>query len=214
MEYGGARCLDYIEADALVNLQPYLEADEEWYNGFMESCWEPAHFEDYGYEGLYCVPYTNYQIVLFYNKDILAENGVEVPTTWDELMDACATLKENGVQPFIVGEKDNYRFGHLHTVLSLKTYGGEIGKELGSREVSYDGEEMLNIYSMIKEMIDKGYLGDNLLSTDAQQEGSYFQEGKGSIPVQWFLGCQRNPELWKRTVHQPDHRCYPFPGSQ
>ena len=76
MEYGGARCLDYIEADALVNLQPYLEADEEWYNGFMESCWEPAHFEDYGYEGLYCVPYTNYQIVLFYNKDILAENGV------------------------------------------------------------------------------------------------------------------------------------------
>ncbi len=189
MEYGGARCLDYIEADALVNLQPYLEADQEWYGNFMESCWEPAHFEEYGYEGLYCIPYTNYQIVLYYNKDILADNGLEVPTTWDELMDACATLKENGVQPFIVGEKDNYRFGHLHTVLSLKTYGGEIGKQLGSREVTYDGEEMKTIYTMIKEMVDKGYLGDNLLSTDAQQEGSYFQQGKAAFQYNGSWGA-------------------------
>ena len=136
LEYGGARCLDYIEAGTLLNLQPYLEADEEWYGNIMESCWEPAHFEDYGYEGLYCIPYSNYQVVLYYNKDILEENNVEVPTTWDELLAACETLKGNGVQPFIVGEKDNFRFGHLHTILSLKAYGADIGKKLGNREVA------------------------------------------------------------------------------
>lgn len=38
-------------------------------------------------------------------------------------MDACAKLKENGVQPFDMGEKDDYRFGHLHSVLNYKTYG-------------------------------------------------------------------------------------------
>ena len=136
LEYGGARCLDYIVAGTLLNLQPYLEADEEWYGNIMESCWEPAHFEDYGYEGLYCIPYSNYQVVLYYNKDILEENNVEVPTTWDELLAACETLKGNGVQPFIVGEKDNFRFGHLHTILSLKAYGADIGKKLGNREVA------------------------------------------------------------------------------
>lgn len=181
MEYGGSRCLDYMEADALLNLQPYLEADEEWYKNFYESCWEPAHFEDYGYEGLYCVPYSSYQIALYYNKEILEENKIEVPTTWDELMAACETLKANGVQPFDVGEKDNYRFGHLHTVLSLKTYGPEIAEKLGSREVAYDGEEMLETYAVIKDMVDKGYLGDNLLSTDANQETAYFQEGKAAF---------------------------------
>ncbi len=181
MEYGGARCLDYIEAGTLLNLQPYLEADEEWYGNIMESCWEPAHFEDYGYEGLYCIPYSNYQVVLYYNKDILEENNVEVPTTWDELLAACETLKGNGVQPFIVGEKDNFRFGHLHTILSLKSYGADIGKKLGNREVAYDGEEMLKIYEMMKELIDKGYLGDNLLSTDAVQENSYFTDGKAAF---------------------------------
>ena len=48
---------------------------------------------------------------------------------------------------------------------------------------------MLNIYSMIKEMIDKGYLGDNLLSTDAQQEGSYFQEGKAAFQYNGSWGA-------------------------
>ncbi|MDC7288004.1 extracellular solute-binding protein [Blautia schinkii] len=189
MEYGGARCLDYMDAGALLNLQPYLEADTEWYDNFMESCWEPAHFEDYGYEGLYGVPYSSYQVVLYYNKEILEENKIEVPTTWDELLAACATLKENGVQPFDVGEKDNYRFGHLHTVLSLKTYGPEIGAKLGSREVTYDGEEMLDIYAKIKELTDKGYLGDNLLSTDANQETAYFQEGKSAFQYNGSWGA-------------------------
>lgn len=189
MEYGGARCLDYMEAGALLNLEPYLDADPDWYNSIQESAWEPAKFDSYGYEGLYCIPYSNYQIVLFYNKDILEENGVEVPTTWDELMAACETLKSNGVQPFVVGEKDNYRFGHLHTILSLKTYGPDIAEQLGTREVSYDSEEMLAIYEMIKEMVDKGYLGDNLLSTDANQENSYFTEGKCAFQYQGSWGA-------------------------
>ena len=30
--------------------------------------------------------------LLFYNKEIFAENGIEVPATWDELMAACDTL--------------------------------------------------------------------------------------------------------------------------
>ena len=31
---------------------------------------------------------------MYYNKDILAEAGVEVPTTWEELTAACKTIKE------------------------------------------------------------------------------------------------------------------------
>ena len=35
MEYGGARCLDYMEAGALLNLEPYLDADPDWYNSIQ-----------------------------------------------------------------------------------------------------------------------------------------------------------------------------------
>lgn len=37
----------------------------------------------------------------FYNKSVFEEYGISVPKTWEELMDAAATLKENGVAPFM-----------------------------------------------------------------------------------------------------------------
>lgn len=51
----------------------------------------------------YSMPFVpgGYRIV-FYNKDILEQAGCEVPTTWDELIDVCLTIKEKcpGVVPF------------------------------------------------------------------------------------------------------------------
>ena len=46
-----------------------------------------------------------------HNEDILAENGIDPESivTWDDLMAACETLLNNGVQPFEIGEMDNYR---------------------------------------------------------------------------------------------------------
>ncbi len=49
------------------------------------------------YDGkMYGVPYICNNLALFYNKDMLAEAGVEPPTTWDELVEAAkATTKDN-----------------------------------------------------------------------------------------------------------------------
>ncbi len=45
---------------------------------------------------LYGVPFGSNDLVLFYNEDMLAEAGCEVPTTWDELAEvAKATTKDN-----------------------------------------------------------------------------------------------------------------------
>lgn len=190
LEYGGAKVVDYLDAGYLLDLQPYLEADPEWYAGFQETGWGTCKFEDYGYEGIYGVPSETYQVLLYYNKDILEENGIEVPTTFDELMDACAKLKEAGITPFQVGEKDAYRYEHLHTVLALKTYGVDVIKKMGSREWTYDGEQMNAIYSMMKDMQDKGYLGENLLSTDKGMEDTEFEEGNVAFKYDgsWYPG--------------------------
>ena len=36
------------------------------------------------------VPYTYYQWGVYYRQDIFEEQGIEVPTTWAEFLDACA----------------------------------------------------------------------------------------------------------------------------
>ena len=190
VEYGGSRMIGYVEQDLVVNMDPYFEQYPEWRERFNPLGDSLVDFSSYGYEGTYGVPFTAYEVMLFYNEGILNENGIDPASieSWDDLMDACENLKFNGVQPFEMGEKDNYRFGHLHTALNYKTYGCDMAEKLGSREVLYDGEEQKAVYQMIIDAADKGYLGTNLLGTDDGQERSLFNTGKTAFLFMgtWF----------------------------
>lgn len=178
-EYGGSRVAGYIEQNLIVNMDPYYEQYPEWEERFNSLGTSLVDYSSFGYEGTYGVPFTAFQIELFYNEDILNENGIDPASikSWDDLMAACETLKANGVQPFEMGEMDDYRFGHLHSMLNYKTYGCEVAEQLGTREMTYDSEEQIAIYNMIKEAVDKGYLGTNLLGNDDGQERSIFNTG-------------------------------------
>src|SRR6478736_5564240 len=46
------------------------------------------------------LPYSVMAASVIYNKQIFAEQGIEVPQTWDELIAACEKLKAAGVTPF------------------------------------------------------------------------------------------------------------------
>lgn len=45
---------------------------------------------------------------IYYNKDLFTANNVAVPTTWSELVAACATFKAAGVECMTAGGKDGW----------------------------------------------------------------------------------------------------------
>jgi raffinose/stachyose/melibiose transport system substrate-binding protein len=45
---------------------------------------------------------------IYYNKDLFAENGIEVPTTWSELVAACETLDAAGTPCMTAGGGDGW----------------------------------------------------------------------------------------------------------
>lgn len=55
----------------------------------------------------YGIPFTSNCLALFYNKKMLADAGVEVPTTWDELRVAAKALTKDGVYGMAVGSPKN-----------------------------------------------------------------------------------------------------------
>lgn len=199
--YGGSRIAGYLEQNLIVDMTPYYEQYPEWKERFNALGESLTDFTSYGYEGSYGIPFTAYQVMLFYNEDLLSENGIDPASikSWDDLMAACETLKANGVQPFEMGEKDDYRFGHLHSALNYKTYGCDMAEKLGTREVAYDGEEQKAIYQMIKDAADKGYLGTNLLGIDDGQERSLFNTGEAAFLFMGTWYCAEDKtgvELW------------------
>lgn len=182
MEYGGSRIIDYMDANLLLDLTKYFEADPDWYNSVGKSYWKTVTVE--GYDGTYGVPFGAYLICLVYNQKYLDDYGLEVPTTWDELMDASAVLKKNGIQPFMVGEKDTYRFGHLFSNLAITKY-GEDAIKIGTREIPYDSKEAIEIYELMIEAFEAGYFGDNILSVNSSEERAY--NGAGESAFMWDL---------------------------
>ena len=53
---------------------------------------------------------TSMEMGIVYDKKMFEEMKVSVPTTFDEFVQACATIKENGVTPIYAPFKDNFTF--------------------------------------------------------------------------------------------------------
>jgi len=53
-------------------------------------------------------------------SEIMEENGIQVPTTWSELISACEKLKSAGVVPLGIGGKDSAGLNMLGVVQTLR----------------------------------------------------------------------------------------------
>jgi raffinose/stachyose/melibiose transport system substrate-binding protein len=109
---------------------------------FMKK-YNPTVLDQIKYKGKnYTVPTgLSYYSGMFYNKKIFADNGIEVPTTWSDLIKACETLKAKGVVPLGIGGKDSAGLNMLGVVQSL--YPTAEAKEELAKGL-YDGSVKLN----------------------------------------------------------------------
>lgn len=74
----------------LLNHFDHLIDAETMSENYIQAAWEGSTYEGQHYG----IPLDVHPLGLYYNKDILAEAGVEVPTTYDELIAACEVLED------------------------------------------------------------------------------------------------------------------------
>ena len=99
----------FIREDLILDLTPYLEADPEWKDSFIES-----QLEQYvNADGMqYGIPFRLDCKLFFYNKAIFDEHNLTVPTTWDEFINVCETLKAAGITPISFGNQEPWSASH------------------------------------------------------------------------------------------------------
>jgi raffinose/stachyose/melibiose transport system substrate-binding protein len=88
--------------------------------GDWKSSFTPAALDAYTYDGkLYGVPITLDAKYLVFNKKMLADNGITVPTTQEELLAACDALKAKGIEdPITFGNQFGWPAIHFMTQLN------------------------------------------------------------------------------------------------
>ena len=77
------------------SLAPFIAAEADFETeGYHEAMLSLSTFDD----EVYGLPFSISLPVGYYNMDILREGGIEeLPTTWDEVIAACKTMKTNGI---------------------------------------------------------------------------------------------------------------------
>lgn len=92
----GPNLTQYVEAGIAADLTEILNGTEkEWFDSFSGGI-----FERITYDGKIMAIPTNFAAAcVFYNTEIFEEAGAEIPTTYEELLEACEKIKGAGYTP-------------------------------------------------------------------------------------------------------------------
>ncbi len=157
---------DLVSNDLLLPLDGYL-TDAEKANFVM---WENAAKNANGES---CTIVMNGgAVLLFHNKDILAEAGIEkLPETWDEFIAACKTIKEKtGKQAFL--QNWGATTGTSALMTSFWPYyfqaGGEVLDE--KAEISINNAAGLQAVEFIKKLYDEGIFDESITAETGAQD--------------------------------------------
>lgn len=156
--------------------------DQHFLEGSIGSCY---------YEGkLYGVPWGNNCLGLFYNKTLLEEAGLEVPTTWSELKTACEKLTTSdcyGLAISAIGNEEG-TFQYMPWLLSA---GGSV--------YDLDSDASKESMTYLKELIDKGYVNSECVNWTQADAEKQFASGQAAMMINgpWqFSGLEQDaPDL-------------------
>lgn len=138
-----------------------------------------------------------------YNVDILNEYGIEVPSTYEELLAACEIIKTKSggkVIPIHIGGADAWPLGQFldffATPLLISAENNE-GEALLNGTFDWNKFDVLP--QMLKDLQDKGYLNKDVLTSKYSDSAKAFAEGKAAFTVigPYFIeeAQKINPEL-------------------
>ena len=123
----------------------------------------------------------------YYNKDLFEQVGIkDVPKTWAELLDDCKALKDAGIQPIVMGDKDQYvlQFG-LYQIAANEIYSknAKYDEQLRTGDTKFtDKDTWDKVLTMYKQLYDEGYIdASQSLGYGASQSIQDFIDGKAAM---------------------------------
>ncbi len=167
----------FAEAGELMDVTAYLE--EKLADRFVASAIDSAKIDGKNYS----VPYEMAVVPMMYNKKLLDAAGVEaIPTSYEELFEACEKLKESGVIPITQMTNDNAWTSMLWYSYAVAACGGADVYEKGLED-----EAFVKAAELLRKMFD--YTSSDAVGADASVVNGHFFNERAAIYTNgsWIL---------------------------
>lgn len=181
--WGGGPMISYIEADQIIDLTDYMNEDN-YKDQWIEASLEMGTYED----KIYALAAGGDMMIqpLFYNKDLFAEYGLEVPETIEELEAVCDTFVENGIIPFALANLNKWPgSAYFMYLVDRLGYGSQNFVDAANRtnDGSFENEVFVEAFAKIQEWVEKGYFpeGANGLDNSTGQDRQLLYTEKAAM---------------------------------
>lgn len=158
-----------------------------------------------GEKELLFIPATAYLWGLFYNKSVLAANGITPPQTWAEFETALSRLQTAGVQPIALGSSFGWPSAAWLSILDIRINGMEKHRALIEGKRSFTDETMSRVYSILASWRDNRYFDPLSGQKNWPEAVADLSSGKAA-----FLYL--NASAWPRFTDQSNIGFMPLPA--
>ncbi len=206
--FASGEVADVIELNAGGWLAPYVDADQlmdltdlagQYRDNFTPGTWSVVTYRDRIWAAPFGIQPGNF---IFYNKDILKEQGIDPATltSWSTFTAALEQLKQAGITPLVAGNKEGWPGSHLFGHLLVRSMGVEGADDLVKRglqpgyttDLKFTDPSAARPWELMKELQDKGYFSEGLVSDDFPTAYGKFFNGQGAFfqTGGWLLSTQ------------------------
>ncbi|MCF4121365.1 extracellular solute-binding protein [Antribacter sp. KLBMP9083] len=147
------------------------------------------------YGGFIVLPYQFNIEGVWYNKQLFADNGIEVPQTWDELTEAAALLQEAGVTPLSASGEQGWPITRLISGYVYRSLGPDALEKVADGGAKLTDPEYVEAAQAVADLGASGYFGQGVGSIDYDTAVSQFLTGSAGMFYMgsWALGAFNDP---------------------
>ncbi len=211
--WGGGVLWNYAAAGLTRDITPELTAND---NAWKDSFSAAAALELYGKDGAYYgVPFDWGAVGMFYNKALFTQAGLDPenpPTTWTELLDTVQKLKDAGITPLSIGEKDKWPGHFWYGYLAVREGGEDAFLKAYDRTGSFTDAPFVKAFEDLKQLVDLDAFQEGFLAAGYGDQETVFGNGEAAMELmgQWSPTVQRQNSESGEGIGD-DLGWFPFP---
>lgn len=131
---------------------------------------------------MYMFPSTFSSEFFVYRKPVFEKYGLQVPATWEEFLDVCQKLKDNGEYAYVMRGADYVQFLRFASFPTWTTYGRDYVKGLAAGKYTYsEGDLSMYAAELLQKLGTSGYFVPGFESMTLSDVVDTFMSGTGAM---------------------------------
>jgi raffinose/stachyose/melibiose transport system substrate-binding protein len=207
--WGGGELWQYAEAGLVQDLTDAL-AQDGWGDTFA-----PGPMAAYRHDGkVYGVPWRFGMVGIWYNKALFEQAGIEgTPQTWSDFLTVVEQLKDAGITPIALGEKDKWTGHFWWSYLAVRNAGEQGFAAAVSREGSFADAPFITAGEQLQQLIDLEPFQEGYLEQTYNDQQVLMGKGLAAMELmgQWAFGADSAVAEENLDSYVANIDWFPFP---